>query len=169
MASNESLKLHWKRSCWVIHMWGQADLNEMQLEPLSEYRWAFKNGSLTMEWDTTQNIERIHNRLQALTKGCKCATGCSTKRCSCRKRGNTCSAGCECTNCCNTSEGSVNPDVPETDSAIRELSIEEDMDSRTYAEADDVSDFIFNEEVDDIIDFVFNNDAFSGTDTDDEF
>ena len=33
--SDEALKLHWKRSCWVIHMWKQSDQNRMVLEPIN--------------------------------------------------------------------------------------------------------------------------------------
>ena len=30
-----------------------------------------------------------------------CKTGCKTGRCSCRKKGQTCSEGCSCVNCLN--------------------------------------------------------------------
>ena len=42
--------------------------------------------------DTNENIKTIRNRLESLIIGCRCATGCTTNRCSCRK------------NCCNTTE-----------------------------------------------------------------
>ena len=29
IASDEALMLHWKRTCWVLHMWNQADSSEM--------------------------------------------------------------------------------------------------------------------------------------------
>ena len=28
IASDDALMLHWKRSCWILHMWSQADQNE---------------------------------------------------------------------------------------------------------------------------------------------
>lgn len=29
--STEALFYHWKRTCWILHMWGQADENDMTL------------------------------------------------------------------------------------------------------------------------------------------
>ena len=153
MASNTSLQLHWLRSCWVLHLWGQANANNMILEPMSEYGWCINNDKLTMQWDTTANMAHISKRIQVLTKGCKCATGCSTNRCGCRRKGSTCSAGCECTNCCNDTPGSF--EDKDTDSAIRDLSIEENIHHNTYEESEDMADFLY-QDVEAIMNTVFN-------------
>ena len=70
-----------------------------------------KEGVLTVEWDTEPNIRAIKERVDLLTKGCKCATSCSTNQSGCRKRGNKCLLlGCECINCINTENvASVSP------------------------------------------------------------
>ena len=34
IASNDALLIHWKRTCWVLHMWQQADQRTMSLEPI---------------------------------------------------------------------------------------------------------------------------------------
>jgi len=47
-----SLSVHWKRSCWILHMWSQADQNEMLLLPMTSYGWCMNDGTLTVEWDT---------------------------------------------------------------------------------------------------------------------
>ena len=43
----------------------------------------------------------MRERVQLLTKGCKCKSGCSTGRCGCRRKGNNCSEGCSCLHCSN--------------------------------------------------------------------
>ena len=101
MASNEALLLHWKRSCFILNMWKQADKSTMSLMPIINYGWKIKDDTLTIEWDTEKNIQSIRDRILILTKGCKCASGCATKRCGCKKKSRYCSAGCECTNCTN--------------------------------------------------------------------
>ena len=35
--SDEALFLHWKRSCWVLDMWRQADQNIMTVKPVTQY------------------------------------------------------------------------------------------------------------------------------------
>ena len=161
MASNDSLKLHWMRSCWVLHLWGQADLNQMTVQPMSEHGWSIENGQVSIVWDSDENLRSLRHRIHNLTSGCKCATGCSTKRCGCRKRGNICSAGCECTNCCNVSQQS---EVSETDrDEVVHLSIEEERDANKCNEADDLLDFICDREeeeeidIEDIMNFVFDS------------
>ncbi len=166
MPSNESLQLHWKRSCWVLNLWEQAEEHDMQPQPISDHGWSVKNGSLTVQWDTLENLQLIRDRLHSLTKGCKCATGCTTNRCGCKKNGTTCSAGCECTNCNNISQNK-SLCVEGTGSAIRDLSIEEERQESDYIDADDMADYIFESsevdnieslptEVDAIMDFVFD-------------
>ena len=37
LPTTDALLLYWKRSCWVLHMWAQADRNTMALKPLTDY------------------------------------------------------------------------------------------------------------------------------------
>ena len=124
IAADDALMLHWKRSCWVVNMWKQADKQEMQLQPVTSYGWCLKEGELKVEWDTESNIGTIRARVHALTKGCKCTTGCATNRCSCRRRGNKCSLGCECINCANIQQS--NTYNPYREAELRDLAIEEE-------------------------------------------
>ena len=78
--SNEAVYYHWKRSCWVIHMWRQGDKNHMILEPITKYGRTLSNNKLAVLWDMPENMEAIHQRVHLLFKGCKCVTGCMTKR-----------------------------------------------------------------------------------------
>ena len=76
--SIEALYYHWKRSCWVIHMWRQGDKNLIILKPLTDYGWTLSDNKLAVLWDTPENMETIRQRVHLLLKGCKCVTGCTT-------------------------------------------------------------------------------------------
>ena len=49
----------------------------------------------------TSNLQAVRERVSLLLRGCKCATGCSTGRCGCKKSNRQCSEGCQCKNCSN--------------------------------------------------------------------
>ena len=99
--SNNALYQHWNRTCWVIDMWSQSCESHMVLKPLTEYGWRIEEGELYYDWDSEENMVAVRNRVDALTKGCHCKTGCKTARCGCRKKGKMCAEGCECLNCSN--------------------------------------------------------------------
>ena len=124
VASDDALMLHWKRSCWILNMWRQADKSKMNLNPMTSYGWMIQDGTLHIQWDTETNISTIKDRVQALTKGCKCTTGCNTNRCSCRRNGNKCSIGCECTNCVNIPQGNLKEQNQDTE--LKHLAAEEE-------------------------------------------
>ena len=70
IASDEALLLlHWQRSCCNLHMWSQADRNDMELLPMTSFGWCSDEDLLTMKWDTEFNIcairesGRPHKRL----------------------------------------------------------------------------------------------------------
>ena len=101
--SLEALRYHWLRSCWILHLWQQAQCNHMQLAPLHGHGWMRdKDGNLDIYWDTEENRHKVKSRVDLLMKGCSCKSGCDTKRCGCRKNGETCDPGCRCVNCNNT-------------------------------------------------------------------
>lgn len=141
IASDEALLLHWQRSCWILHMWSQADRSDLELLPMTSFGWCSDEDQLTMKWDTEFNICAIRQRVDVLTKGCKCATGCTTNRCGCKKKGVQCSAGCECFNCSNCCSHVYSA----SNDSIQQLAIEEEHED-------------FPSDVDDIVDFVFGVD-----------
>ena len=124
--SIDALQRHWKRVCWVIDMWGQADHPSLNLKPMTKYGWKESDGHMINEWDSDANMATVRNRVAALLKGCKCRTGCKSAICGCRKRGNLCSEGCDCTACANT---------------VKEDS--EDEDDELNREVDEVMDWVF--------------------------
>ena len=131
-----ALKRHWQRSCWVLHMWRQAQENEMKIESPIGSGWYNHNGKLAIEWDSDENMRTIRQRVALLLKGCTCKSGCHTNRCTCKKNGTTCSPGCTCINCLNTA-------IPTLD----KMSLDEDE--------DDNSDYDLGDEIDDIMNAVF--------------
>ena len=58
--STQALWRHWKRSCWVIDMWRQADRNTMQLATITSYGWKVVDDILTIDWDSDENQAAIN-------------------------------------------------------------------------------------------------------------
>ena len=141
--SNESLCFHWKRSCWILQMWRQSDKNTMVLQPITDYGWALNDSKLTVIWDTPTNMQAIRDRVNILLRGCKCATGCSTGRCSCRRNGQQCSEGCQCINCSNVTVAAADSNSELTEIALEEVTVTEEAQQDT----EDLMDWVFGPEM----------------------
>ena len=98
-----ALKRHWKRSCWVLHMWRQATQNRMLLPPPASNGWMKQDGKFIIDWDSKESMQAVRQRVDLLLKGCACKGGCNTKKCGCKKNGLSCGPGCRCMNCTNCS------------------------------------------------------------------
>ena len=79
IVSDDALMLHWKQTCWGAHLWHQADQNKIQLQPMLSRGWELSQSGLKVVWDSEKNVRDIHERVCALTRGCKCVTGRITK------------------------------------------------------------------------------------------
>ena len=119
--SDEALLFHWKRACWVFHMWNQADQNTMTLQPITQYGWSINEGELTVVWDSDSNISAVCQRVSSLLRGCKCTTGCNAL-CGCRRKKMRCSVGCQCIDCSNIEEVVKPRQIKE----IAEIALEEE-------------------------------------------
>ena len=118
------------------------------LQPIQNYGWSFtEDGNLRVKWDSESNVATVQNRVHSLLKGCKCSTGCSTGRCGCKRRGQTCSAGCQCLNCINRDMISSSPSQRDDD--ITAVTVEEDMLAGRLVDRDDeeLLDWVFGEEL----------------------
>ena len=58
--------------------------------------------SMEVEWDTSENVQSVKDRVAFLTRGYGCKSGCKTGRCKCFKAGRHCGPGCTCTSCHNS-------------------------------------------------------------------
>ena len=106
-----ALQAHWLRSCWVLHLWQQAQSSNMVLATLHGNGWVKDmDGKLDVFWDTEDNMSKVKKRVQLLMRGCGCKSGCRTNRCGCRKSNTACGPGCRCIDCTNSHHGK---DVPE--------------------------------------------------------
>ena len=84
--SDDALHRHWKRSCWVLSVWKQANSNNINYPPLNGNGWKQTDAhTLEVDWDSDNNICDVHTRVALIKKGCVCKTGCMTKRCKCKK------------------------------------------------------------------------------------
>ena len=86
------------------NMWSQATQNQLTLLDLKKYGWKVVEGKLMCDWESSENRRAIRERVGLLFRGCSCssATACSTRHCSCVKKGCRCGPGCRCKNCSNT-------------------------------------------------------------------
>ena len=73
--SSDALYPHWKQSVWVINTWHQALRKTLELLPITDYGWEHSNEGLKNIWDCTNNINKVEQRLDFYTKGCKCSKG----------------------------------------------------------------------------------------------
>ncbi len=142
--SIDALWRHWSRTCWVLHMWHQADQNTMRLEPIAEYGWTIEGSTLAIDWDSSSNVEAIKQRVMVLTRGCKYKTGCSTARCGCKKKAMQCLEGCLCINCTNLpTSASTDTEIAQV---IQQETEETDIDSELDGDTDELIDWVFGED-----------------------
>ena len=113
------------------------------------------------------NIERAKQRVEAVLGGCKCKTGCGTRRCGCRKNGRFCGPGCQCIGCTNVPTASTSSSRSE-DCDLQEVVLEDmrraeddqqQQNSETESEDGEESDTLLNNdsETDEIMARVFGH------------
>ena len=160
--STEALYRHWIRSCWVVDMWSQAATNHMVLRPLTSHGWKISEDKLVFDWDSGENMDRVHQRVRGLLLGCKCKGGCNTNHCGCKRRGVLCSEGCQCRHCNNLGTSTLSTTLDIEKEKSRERS-----EDKFSSENEDDSDMVENErensplddEVDQIMQSVFGPDT----------
>ena len=142
--SDQALYFHWKRACWVIHMWSQADSHNMVMEPITEYGWSVHNDQLRVVWDTDENMAAVRDRVNVLLKGCKCASGCQNRRCGCQRKNSMCTEGCQCTDCQNCPNSHSTPQTEESDDVLT-IALEEEVTNNGHlnGEDDEFAEFVF--------------------------
>lgn len=129
--SMDALWRHWQRTCWVSQMWGEATKNKTTLPDVNDFGWKMSEGRLQYDWESDENRIAVQERVGFLLRGCSCSssTACSSRRCSCVKKGRLCRAGCNCRNCKNTAP-SCPQSHPEQHSIVEEEELVLDMQQR---------------------------------------
>lgn len=120
-----------------------------------------------MEWEVPENIEKAQASTEFILKGCKCKGGCSSRRCSCRKKERICGPSCQCVNCSNipTLEAcTTQKDISELETIdlLEEQDQEEEEEEEEYvtdSEDDELDDLRCDRETDEIMRLVFGDDS----------
>lgn len=104
-------------------------------------------------------MELANQRVQFVLHGCKCKSGCTTRRCKCKKEGRTCGPGCQCISCKNTTSTNTAFADELHDLEVEDLRNEPDDDYSTDA-SDDILDSPddLEGEVDTIMQSIFGDD-----------
>ena len=104
--SFEVLELHWKWCVWVLQHWQKATVQTIVMSSPTNYGWytSDKDGQLKVCWDTEDNMQKVTDKVNYLTKGCRCKTGCHNKKCKCKKAELSCGPSCQCMNCTNNAQ-----------------------------------------------------------------
>ena len=167
MPSDEALRRHWKRACWVLSVYEQCTQNNIRYPPLVGNGWNLGNSNLTIDWDSAENMMNIRQTVALMRKGCGCKTGCQSSRCKCKRAGNYC-YGCMCVGCCNL-PGPTPGQV--TDSTLLTPFVsgsEEERDNESYKKLEEDVDATMLEVFGDYdIQSVSENDSLCSVDMDD--
>ena len=97
--SDEAVRRHWKRACWVLSVYEQCTQNNIRYPPLVG-NGRNLNSNLTILWDSEENMMNTRQTVALMRNGCRCKTSCQSSRCKCKRAGNYC-YGCKCVGCCN--------------------------------------------------------------------
>ena len=49
-------------------MWSQAAQNTMVLQPVTDFGWNLQNGTLSIVWDTQENMDLVQKKVASLLK-----------------------------------------------------------------------------------------------------
>ena len=67
---HEALCLYWLHSYWTVKLWQSAtDPKPEIIEPI-RYGWSLDSGKIEIAWDSAENMEKIHQTVHLLLKGC---------------------------------------------------------------------------------------------------
>jgi hypothetical protein len=103
LPSLDSLMYHWKRCCYVVQVWNQADKNIISYPDITHWGWSYVGDKLCFMWDSHTNLNRVEKVRQLWTSGCKCKSvlrRCASKVCGCRKLAKSCGPACLCVDAC---------------------------------------------------------------------
>lgn len=99
LPSDDALMLHWKRCCYVMQIWEQADVTQMVYPDITNWGWSYVDNELVFMWDSVTNVKRIEKYRKLWTNGCKCKSvsrPCKSRSCGCRKFDKPCGPACMC-------------------------------------------------------------------------
>ena len=84
----------------LAQVWAQACSNDVTVPDFTLHGWSLKDGSISVIWDTDDNIKKMDSNQKMLRQGCKCKVV-QTIGGKCTKEGRMFSIFCLCKNCKN--------------------------------------------------------------------
>lgn len=105
---------------------------------------------------------KAQKAIEFVLKGCKCKTGCITRKCKCRKNHGKCGPGCQCTGCTNV-HADAPPTTDETTEALHCMEVEENIEEETselhemVETSDEENEIEDEDDVNDLIRAVFGD------------
>jgi len=120
---------------------------------LSDYGWYMENEELKVVWESPENLQQVQRTVEYLMQGCKCKTGCITRRCKCKKQTIQCGPSCHCINCNNTPSFVSQPEQELQAEQDDQTDSEDTSDKEMSSDEESVDEL--NREVDMIMEEVF--------------
>ena len=111
--NDNCLLQHIKRASYQAATWKRATTSIIDTPSPTDHGWKIdEEGNIDVIWMTKKCAPDV-----LLTDcNCKCKTGCSTLRCSCKKANNQCNEMCQCVGCTNSPHKSSESGSVEDDS-----------------------------------------------------
>ena len=107
MACTKNVLLqHANRASYQCRIWKSALQPVMSPPSICEFGWEVNEGLVNIRWMTMPAAP--DGILENVNCGCK--SGCSTRRCACRKAELNCTGLCSCCDCTNAPENSLSDD-----------------------------------------------------------
>ncbi len=126
--SSDALSRHWMRAFWVLMVTIHIKCHHLPITSPENHGWKQpQHNTLTIDWDSENNVTKAKERVALTRKGCSCKTGCSTSRCKCKKSNFQCGPGCKCLGCMNLPIEAVGPRVWDSNSTDSDLEDEVDQ------------------------------------------
>ena len=142
---------------------------------MSDYGWYKQDGQLKIQWDTDENTRKIEENKAYLMKGCKCKTGCTTRRCRCKKGDLQCGPSCQCINCQNITDREAQKSQSEVHQSGEEEVHQEimdegedgehDMENIESEEQDAEEDYRLPEDIAEVMEAIFGIEQMEGEET----
>ena len=108
--NKDALLLHITRANYVAYIWRQCMNPTIDAPDFCNHGWQVnESGDLKVKWLSC--LPAMDNILESAS--CNCKTGCTNRRCKCKKEDLTCTELCGCTECENQKPEETNEDVYE--------------------------------------------------------
>ena len=73
--SDEALRRHRKRACWVLSVYEQCTQNNIRYPPLVGNGWNLSNSNLTIDWDSEDKYQKRRYKTFVGTLHCSLENG----------------------------------------------------------------------------------------------